>query len=131
MAIFCLQPKEPPVSELNVLLNLETTHERLDHARQVLHASTTFPRHREAFPDNSLEMAAFMASRIARDERRYEPEINALKITLIALGLKQHELVEALRNMDLKDVLVEIIQHPDGRLETMTFEEKMGKRKPV
>lgn len=114
------------MSESTVLLNLKTTLERLDTARQVLELSTTFPRERSAFPDDSLAFAAFTASRIARDERRYEPEIGALKATLIALGVKQHELVEALRNLDLQEVLVKVTQYSDGRLETKTFAEQKG-----
>lgn len=113
------------MSESNVLLNLQTTWENLDHARQVLMLSTSFPRDRKAFPDNSLRLAAFMASRIARDERRYALEIEAIRVTLRVHGFKQSEMAEALPTIAIDDLLVKVIRHADGRFETQTFAERL------
>lgn len=112
------------MKESSVLIDLQTTLERLDHARQVLELSITFPRAPEAFPEGSHRLAAFTASRLARDERRYELEIQAIKLTLRLFGFKQHEMAEGLKTIDVGSILVKAVKKPDGTFDTQTFSER-------
>lgn len=69
-------------------------------------------------------MAAFMAIRIARDERRYELEIQAIKLTLRLYGFRQNELAEGLQTLDTSSILVKAIKRPDGTFDLLTFADR-------
>lgn len=112
------------MTEPSVLIDLQTTRERLDQAKQVLELSTTFPRKPEAFPEGSHGVAAFMAIRIARDERRYALEIQAIKLTLRVYGLRQNELAEGLQKLDIGSILVKAIKRPDGTFDLLNFADR-------